>query len=178
MITMRPLRMIAGSRPLPARVWRWPPCETWRGEAFWFAAHIADVTSDAGPRYQPELNVEVPVSSQLGAFGETPAGELELALGDELRGDGLDRIGAELLAPPGQVLLVELRGVGDLRQVGQLVGVDELRQQQPGGRPAGADLLLGLRGAFPRAVLGRAGPVALRPNERQAVKFSRGQKSK
>ena len=41
--------------------------------AEWFADHIADATSDAGPRYHPELNVKVPISSQLGAFGETPA---------------------------------------------------------------------------------------------------------
>jgi hypothetical protein len=41
--------------------------------AEWFADHIADVASDAGPRYHPELNVEVPISSQLGAFGETLA---------------------------------------------------------------------------------------------------------
>ena len=41
--------------------------------AEWFAAHIADASSDAGPRYHPELNVEVPISSQLGAFGETPS---------------------------------------------------------------------------------------------------------
>ncbi|HXO25872.1 MAG TPA: hypothetical protein VOA80_00875 [Thermoanaerobaculia bacterium] len=41
--------------------------------AEWFSSHIADATSDAGPRYHPELNIEVPISSQLGAFGETPA---------------------------------------------------------------------------------------------------------
>jgi hypothetical protein len=46
----------------------------------WFAAHIADVTSDAGPRYHPDLNVEVPISAQLGAFGETPAWKASYSL--------------------------------------------------------------------------------------------------
>lgn len=41
--------------------------------AAWFAAHIADAISDAGPRYHPKLNVEVPISSKLAAFGETPS---------------------------------------------------------------------------------------------------------
>jgi hypothetical protein len=39
----------------------------------WFSKHIEDATSDAGPRYHPELNIDVPISSQLDAFGETPA---------------------------------------------------------------------------------------------------------
>jgi hypothetical protein len=51
----------------------------------WFAAHIVDATSDAGPRYHPELNVEVPISSQLSAFGETPAWKASYSLGSASR---------------------------------------------------------------------------------------------
>lgn len=39
----------------------------------WFQNHIADAASDAEPRYHPQLNVKVPISTQLGAFGETPS---------------------------------------------------------------------------------------------------------
>jgi len=41
--------------------------------AQWFTSQIADAIQDAGPRYHPEFNVEVPISSHLGTFGKTPS---------------------------------------------------------------------------------------------------------
>ena len=38
----------------------------------WFKRHVADAVLDAGPRYHPELNVDVPISQTFAAFGRTP----------------------------------------------------------------------------------------------------------
>jgi len=39
----------------------------------WFEAHVARVTKSAGPRYTPELHVELPISNKFDAFGRTTA---------------------------------------------------------------------------------------------------------
>jgi hypothetical protein len=92
--------------------------------AEWFAAHIADAASDAGPRYHPELNVEVPISSQLGAFGETRAWKAGYArrlrkFGEEIsrwrrattdRKEGAGKERMEAAAPLLEAAHSELRG--------------------------------------------------------------------
>src|SRR5574341_669641 len=38
----------------------------------WFGRHVEDASKDAGPRYHPELNVQVPISEAFDALGQTP----------------------------------------------------------------------------------------------------------
>ena len=46
--------------------------ETERLGIEWFRNHLSDAAADAGPRYHPELNVEVPIGQAFEIFGRTP----------------------------------------------------------------------------------------------------------
>ncbi|MGW4048568.1 hypothetical protein [Streptomyces sp. NPDC004721] len=51
----------------------------------WFARHLRQATVDAGPRYHPELTVEVPLAQALDDFGSTPASvALHRSMADDL----------------------------------------------------------------------------------------------
>lgn len=54
----------------------------------WFARHLQHAAADAGPRYHPQLTVEVPLARALDDFGSTPSSLAQhRAKADELAGE-------------------------------------------------------------------------------------------